>query len=53
MTHLPYIVVSYGLAVLVLGGFGAGAWWRLGAAQRRLAAVDPRRAKSPDQGSGT
>jgi hypothetical protein len=43
MTHLPFIVASYALAVLVLGGFGIGAWVRVGSARRRLAAIDPRR----------
>jgi hypothetical protein len=43
MTHLPFVAASYSLAVLVLGGFGIGAWLRMGAAQRRLAAIDPRR----------
>jgi hypothetical protein len=43
VTHLPFIAASYGLAALVLGGFGANAWWRMSAARRRLAAIDPRR----------
>jgi type IV secretory pathway TrbD component len=43
MTHLPYIAASYGLTVLMMGGFGIGAWLRVGAARRRLAAIDPRR----------
>jgi len=43
MTHLPFIAASYALAVLVLGGFGIGAWVRVASAQRRLAAIDPRR----------
>ncbi len=29
MTHLPFIAASYALAVLVLGGFGIGAWVRV------------------------
>ena len=45
MTHLPFIVASYVLAALVLGGFGFGAWLRIGSARRRLAAIDPRRAR--------
>ena len=45
MTHLPYIAASYGLAVLVMGGFGIGAWLRVGTARRRLDAIDPRRAE--------
>jgi len=43
MTHLPFVAASYALAVLVLGGFGVGAWSRLGSARRRLAANDKRR----------
>lgn len=46
MTHLPFIVTSYALAVLVLAGFGIGAWVRVAAAQRRLAAIDPRRERA-------
>ena len=46
MTHLPFIAASYALAVLVLGWFGIGAWLRVGAAQRRLAAIDPRRERN-------
>ena len=46
MTHLPFIAASYALAVLVLGGFGLGAWLRVGKARRRLAAIDPRRARA-------
>jgi hypothetical protein len=42
MTHLPYIAASYTLAILVLGWFGIGSWVRVGAARRRLAAIDPR-----------
>jgi type IV secretory pathway TrbD component len=48
MTHLPFIGMSYALAVLVSGGFGIAAWLRGAAAQRRLAAIDPRR----DRGAG-
>ena len=42
MTHLPFVVSAYGLAVAVLLGFAFDAWRRLGAARRRLAALDPR-----------
>jgi heme exporter protein CcmD len=45
MTHLPFIVASYGLTVLVLGWLSIGAWVRLVAARRRLAAIDTRRAR--------
>jgi len=45
MTHLPFIVASYALAVVVLGGFGVSAWMRVGSARRRLDAIDPRRAR--------
>ena len=42
MTHLPYVLTCYGLAVLVAGGLGISAALRLAAARRRLEAVDPR-----------
>jgi Heme exporter protein D (CcmD) len=48
MTHLPFILASYAIALLVLGWLGIGAWLRVAAARRRLAAIDPRRrAMSP------
>lgn len=46
MSHLPFIVASYALTALVLGGFGIGAWVRVRAARRRLAAIDPRRERT-------
>ena len=46
MTHWPYIAVSYGLAALVIIGFGAAAWLRASAAQKRLAAIDPRASRN-------
>jgi hypothetical protein len=46
MTHLPFIAASYGLAVLVLGWFSIATWVRVGAAQKRLAAIDPRRERA-------
>ena len=42
MTHLPYIVAAYALGVLIPGTFAAAAFLRMRAAQRRLAAIDPR-----------
>lgn len=42
MTHLPYVVPSYALGVIVPFGYAAAAWLRLRAARRRLAALDPR-----------
>jgi len=44
MTHLPFIAASYALTILVIGWFGVGAWLRTRAAERRLDAIDPRRA---------
>ncbi len=49
MTHLPYVAASYALAVLVMGGFGLGAWRRLTVARRLLAALD-HRGKAPAGG---
>jgi len=42
MTHLPYIVASFGLGLAVPVLFAVDARRRLGQAQRRLAAIDPR-----------
>ena len=46
MTHLPYIVASYALGILVPAGFGMAALLRMRAARRRLLAVDPRFAEA-------
>ncbi len=46
MNHLPYIAGSYALGILIPVGFALSAGLRLGAARRRLAAIDPR-AKGP------
>lgn len=42
MTHLPYIVASYGLFLIVAAGLAAASAARLRGAVRRLRAVDPR-----------
>lgn len=42
MTHLPYIVASYGLTLFVIGYLSISAWFRTTAARRRLDALDPR-----------
>jgi HAMP domain-containing protein len=42
MTHLPFIVASYAVTLLIAGAFSLAAWLRLRRARRRLAAVDPR-----------
>lgn len=42
MNHLPYIAASYALAIFFPAGFGVAAWLRMGAARRKLAAIDPR-----------
>ena len=42
MTHLPYVAISYFLAVLLPVAFGLDAWRRIRQARRRLAAIDPR-----------
>lgn len=51
MTHLPYIVASYALGLLVPGAFGIGAFRRMRTARRQLAAIDPRD-KGPRAGAG-
>jgi len=45
MTHLPYIIAAYGLGVVIPGTFAVAAFLRMRTAQRRLAAVDRRRAR--------
>jgi len=46
VTHLPYILGSYGLALALGLGFSLAAWTRLRRAQRRLEAIDPRRRRA-------
>lgn len=43
MTHLPFIVASYALGVVIPGTFMIVAFLRMGMAEQRLAALDPRR----------
>ena len=43
MTHLPYVVASYALGVLIPGSFAFAALFRVRRAARRLAAIDRRR----------
>ncbi len=45
MTHLTYIMASYGLAVVMGVAYALDAWLRLGRARRRLAEIDPRAAR--------
>jgi hypothetical protein len=42
MTHLPFIAAAYALGILVPASFAVSAFLRVGAARRRLAAIDPR-----------
>ncbi len=42
MTHLPFIVASYAITLVVVGWFTVDAWARMGRARRRLAALDRR-----------
>ncbi len=42
MTHLPYILASYALGVLIPAGFGLAAFLRMRAAANRLARMDRR-----------
>jgi hypothetical protein len=42
MTHLPYIVASYALGVLIPATFAVAAFMRMRTAQRRLAVIDTR-----------
>jgi hypothetical protein len=43
VTHLPFIVASYALGVVIPGTFMIAAFLRMGTAKRRLATLDPRR----------
>jgi hypothetical protein len=43
MTHLPYIVASYALGVLVPASYALAAFLRMRKARRRLTAIDTRR----------
>jgi len=42
MTHLTYIMASYGLAVVMGAAYALDAWRRMGRARRKLAQIDPR-----------
>lgn len=42
MNHLPFIAASYAIGVLIPAGFALAAFLRMGAARRKLAAIDPR-----------
>ena len=42
MDHLPFIAASYALGILIPGAFAIAAFLRIGAARRRLAAIDTR-----------
>ena len=46
MTHLPFVAASYALGLLVPAGYALAAFLRMGAARRRLAAIDPRLSRS-------
>lgn len=45
MTHWPYILGAYAMALGTVLVFAVAAWRRLCNARRRLAAVDPRLAR--------
>ncbi len=45
MTHLPFIVPSYVLAVAIPAAFAVAAMSRLAKARRQLRALDPRAAR--------
>ncbi len=42
MTHLLYIVASYGLTIVVVGWLAVGSFLRTRRARERLAKIDPR-----------
>ena len=49
MDHLTFIAASYALGILIPGAFAVSAVLRIGAARRRLAAIEtrPRRGATP------
>lgn len=49
MNHLPYIAASYAIGILLPAGFALAAFLRVGAARRRLAAIDPRARAGADR----
>ena len=49
MTHLPYVVACYAMALALVVGLAAGARMRLRGARRRLAAIDPRAGSSTEE----
>ena len=46
MTHLPYIVAAYAVAIGIPLYLAVSAAWRMTMASRRLAAIDPRRRRN-------
>jgi hypothetical protein len=52
VTHLPFILGSYGLALVLGVGFAVDAWLRVGRARRRLAAIDPRQQRERHRDGG-
>ena len=42
MTHIPFIAVAYALGILVPVAYAIAAYVRMGAARRKLTAIDPR-----------
>ena len=42
MTHLPFIVASYGLTIVVVTWLAVDAWLRTLRARAKLAKIDPR-----------
>ena len=52
MTHLHYIIASYGLFAVVAVVLALSASLRLGRATRRLRAVDPRAEQRAEQRAG-
>lgn len=47
MTHLTYIMASYGIAVVMGAAYALAAWSRLARARRQLRAIDPREQHAP------
>jgi hypothetical protein len=45
LDHLIYIMAAYGLAVVIATAYAVNAYVRMERARRRLAAIDPRKAR--------
>jgi hypothetical protein len=45
VTHLPFVAAAYAMGILLPLAFTVDAFRRIGAARRKLAAIDPRQSR--------